>query len=94
MSIRRQKAGWRTGYLSWIKPTPDTRAFLPLLLAAGAGQAQDKTVNWTKGATYMATSSSQSNIKQGIITTFYVYGVLCAVVWVCVYVGFKIASAA
>jgi hypothetical protein len=34
------------------------------------------------------------NIKQGIINTFIVYGVLCAVVWLCVYIGFKIAGSA
>jgi hypothetical protein len=34
------------------------------------------------------------NIKQGIINTFIVYGVLCVVVWLCVFIGFKIAGSA
>ena len=42
----------------------------------------------------MSTQQVPSNIKEGIVNTFIVYGILCVVVWVCVYVGFKIASAA
>ena len=63
------------------------------MLAAGIAGEQDAPDNTIRSAT-MSTQQIPTNIKEGIINTFIVYGILCVVVWVCVYVGFKIASAA
>ena len=63
------------------------------MLAADKTGEQDAPDNTIRRVT-MSTQQVPSNIKEGIINNFIVYGILCVVVWVCVYVGFKIASAA